>query len=251
MQSVREKLKDCLLSAGEGVSIRDIRIGLGYTAVMTEDGRAGLAATLLKDLPAHCDRFDTRRLLGLKYIRDLIAQITSDNHVSVSVALAAANAVIHPPSDRMVPGSRLPVDGIRPGDRVGMVGHFSPMVKELKEKAAELLIFEQIDQPRGGLLPAAEVPKRLPECQVALITATSIINGTLDDLLAAAKTCRETILLGASTPLLPEVFQDTPVTCLSGAIVTDPEAVLKVVSCGGGMRSFKPYVRKVNLKLNE
>ena len=123
--------------------------------------------------------------------------------------------------------------------------------RNCKEKAGELLIFEQIDRPRGDLLPASRIGDLLPDCQVALITATSIINGTIDDLLTAAKNCREVVILGASTPLLPEIFQDTPVTCLSGVAVNDPEAVLKVVSCGGGMRSFKPHARKVNLKLKK
>ncbi len=218
---------------------------------MTEDGRVGLAATLLKDLPAHCDRFDSRTLTGVKYVRDLIGLMSSDNHVAVSVALAAANAIIRPPAKHVLSGSRAAVADVRPDDRVGMVGHFAPMVAELKEKAGELLIFEQIDRPRGDLLPASRIGDLLPDCQVALITATSIINGTIDDLMTAAKNCREVVILGASTPLLPEIFQDTPVTCLSGVAVNDPEAVLKVVSCGGGMRSFKPHVRKVNLKLKK
>jgi hypothetical protein len=53
-------------------------------------------------------------------------------------------------------------------------------------------------------------------------------------------------MLGASTPLLPEVFAHTPVTVLSGIIVTHPENILQIVSEGGGMQLFKKNIDKVN-----
>ena len=52
-----------------------------------------------------------------------------------------------------------------------------------------------------------------------------------------------------STPLLPEVFTDTPVTWLSGIRIESPGRVLRVVSEGGGTRNISPYVQKVNLHL--
>ena len=57
------------------------------------------------------------------------------------------------------------------------------------------------------------------------------------------------VKLGPSTPLVPEVFVETPVTLLSG-IVIDDDVVLRVVSEGGSMRQLLPYVKKVNLRLN-
>lgn len=56
-------------------------------------------------------------------------------------------------------------------------------------------------------------------------------------------------MLGPSTPLVPAVFAGTAVTLLSGVVVRDAGAVLRVVSEGGGMRLFKPHVRKVVLDL--
>jgi uncharacterized protein (DUF4213/DUF364 family) len=56
-------------------------------------------------------------------------------------------------------------------------------------------------------------------------------------------------LLGASTPLIPEVFEETSVTFLSGIIITRPLDLLRIISEGGGMPLFKENVRKVNLSL--
>jgi hypothetical protein len=38
------------------------------------------------------------------------------------------------------------------------------------------------------------------------------------------------------------------VTVLSGLVVQKPKQILRVVSEGGGMRQFKPCVRKVSLR---
>jgi uncharacterized protein len=71
----------------------------------------------------------------------------------------------------------------------------------------------------------------------------------MDLLIAAAlQGCRDVVLLGASTPLLPEVFKPLGITLLSGLIVTDLPGILQTISEGGGMRSFGDYIKKVNIK---
>jgi uncharacterized protein (DUF4213/DUF364 family) len=67
----------------------------------------------------------------------------------------------------------------------------------------------------------------------------------------AARSCREVAIIGASTPMLPDAFSATNVTLLSGVVVEEPKEVLRVVSEGGGMRQFKPYIRKVNWRKSE
>jgi uncharacterized protein (DUF4213/DUF364 family) len=121
----------------------------------------------------------------------------------------------------------------------------------LKKRVSSLKIFEQIDKPENGLLPESELPNHLPLCQVAFITSTSIINNTIDNILKAARSCREVALLGASTPMMPEIFEDTSATLLSGIIVTEPEEILRIVSEGGGTRRFKNHIQKVNMRLKE
>ena len=101
----------------------------------------------------------------------------------------------------------------------------------------------------GDLLPEKEAYRLLPQCQIAIITSTTLINHSVDRLLEAAKGCREVVLLGASTPLVREAFLNTPVTYLSGVVVREPDEILRIVSEGGGMRRFKNRIRKVNLTL--
>jgi hypothetical protein len=56
-------------------------------------------------------------------------------------------------------------------------------------------------------------------------------------------------VVGASTPLLGAAFGAANVTLLSGVVAKSPKDIMRVVSEGGGMRQFSPYVRKVSLRL--
>jgi uncharacterized protein (DUF4213/DUF364 family) len=236
---------------GRDERVADVRIGLGYTAVQLAGGAAGVALTFHRDSGGGCTVFHGLRPIAGRPAAELLKLLPSADPVEAAVGLACANALANRPDRPYTDGDVLDQLDFSPQDHVGMVGNFGPLLGPVRKKARRLTIFEQIEEPVGDLRPAAEAIRVLPECQVALITATTIINHSVDDLLAAAKNCRTVAVLGASTPLLPGVFAGTPVSLISGVVVTDPEAVLRIVSEGGGMRFFKPHVRKVNLPLRE
>ncbi len=247
--TIRNKIKHHLSESAEKRRVKDIRIGLGYTAVMLDNGQVGLAYTPHRDMSEGCTVFP-----GFLPPKDipasvLLKKITSDNLIETAIGLATANALANIDSNKFTSGDVLESHLLNANDCVGMVGNFAPLIASIRKKTQKLLIFEQIDQPKGNLIPSVEIEKRLPDCTVALITATSIINHSFERVIEAARNCREIILLGASTPLIPDVFTNTPVTSLSGVIVTDAEEILRIVSFGGGMRMFKNCIKKVNLRM--
>jgi hypothetical protein len=223
-----------------------VRIGLGYTAVQLGSGAAGVAYTFRQDLPGGCSVFHGLRPLAGRSAVDLLSRLISGEKIESAVALATVNALVNQNPKGTLPGDLLEILELKSDDRVGMVGYFAPLIPALEKRVERLLVFEEQSAP-PGVLAAKEAPQALSGCQVALITSTTLINGTLDALLAACGSCREVVLLGASTPLLPEIFENTPVTWLSGVEVVDPRAILQIVSEGGGMRFFKNKVRKLNL----
>jgi uncharacterized protein (DUF4213/DUF364 family) len=116
---------------------------------------------------------------------------------------------------------------VRDGENVCMVGCFLPVVERLKTRG---ITVKSVDlEKKPGVLPATEAFSVLRESQVALITATAIINGTIDRLLEAAEHCREVVVLGPSTPLVPPAFKDIPVTCLAGIRVEQPDELFRVI----------------------
>ncbi|MBC2715467.1 MAG: DUF364 domain-containing protein [Desulfobacteraceae bacterium] len=246
---ITKKISDHLSESAKQHRIKDIRIGLGYTAVMLDNGQVGLAYTPHRDMPAGCTlmpNFQPQKNISADA---LLEMITSDNKVKTAIGLATANALINFNSNDYTSGDVLESNPLQPEDCVGMVGNFAPLTASIRKKAAKLIIFEQIDQQKGDLIPSGEIEKHLPECTVAVITATSIINHSFDRIIQAAVNCREIIILGASTPLIPDVFSKTPVTCLSGVIVTDSEEILRIISFGGGMRMFKNCIKKINFRI--
>jgi uncharacterized protein (DUF4213/DUF364 family) len=247
--AIHTRIKEHITPRAKEIKVRDVRIGLSYTAVLLENGQAGVALTFHQGLKRGCTVFNGLHPLAGRAAHELLPFLESPDKIEMAVALATANAVVNTMRRDMLEGDIMEHIHVGAEENVGMVGYFAPMLPRLQEKSASIMIFEQIERKQGNLLPEKEAYQLLPQCQVALITSTSILNRTVEKILRAARSCREVVLLGASTPLIPEVFEGTPVTFLSGVIVTRPPELLRIVSEGGGMPRFKENVRKVNVSL--
>lgn len=253
-KNLAHRIEETLAGFAGDRRVVDVRLGLKAVGVQLDDGRCGVAYRFLKD--ASCDsisRMGNETLAGRK-ATELLTWLCTENSLQRSVGLAVANTLTAPfvlkaaESGKIVDGDILSAIKLTPGDRVAMIGYFEPMVDKIREKCA-LDIYELDTSIAPGLRESSAAPEGLRRCDVGLITSTTIVNGTIDRLLEAAVNCREVVMLGPSTPLVPEVFVGTPVTMLSG-IVIDDDVVLRVVSEGGSMRQLLPYVKKVNLRLN-
>jgi hypothetical protein len=78
-----------------------------------------------------------------------------------------------------------------------------------------------------------------------IVTATAILNDSIEDLLAAVDPRVRTLVLGPTTPLVPEAFSHLPVDVLAGVVPLDPVMIERVVRHGAATPGMKPYVRKV------
>jgi uncharacterized protein len=244
---LRKRLIDILEPSCAGHLIREVRIGLGYTAVQLDDGRAGVAYTLGREFLRGCTAFAGKRPIAGRPAMEALRYLDSEGLVESSLGLATANAMANTVPSKGITGDVLKSVRLLPTDSVAMVGFFGPLVTELQDRVAELEIFEE----QTGLMPhlrhSSEAVSAIPTYDVALLTSTTIINDTVDELLEAARNCREIALLGPSTPLISEAFEDMAVTWLSGVTVDDADGLLRVVSEGGGTRFFRPFVTKWNI----
>ena len=245
--SIQEKLKEYTLAISQSARVSSVCIGLGYTAVLLDDGRAGVAYTFREEKHQGCSVFQGRRPLAGSSAAELVNYITSPAMIERTVGIATANALINTADRPYAGGDTLEHLDIGPDDTVGMIGYFGPLIAPLQKRVKDLLIFELNGDPAAGVYPEEAASRLLPACTVALITSTSIINNTIDGLLKKAAGCRVRALLGASTPLAPEVFKPQGVNLLSGVVVTDAKGIFQVVSEAGGMRFFKNLIKKVNI----
>jgi len=245
---ITNDLRTALLASYGEQRIADVRIGLGYTGVTLENGDTGVAYTFRENAAAGCSVFMGKRPLAGRATTEILEYLGSSEGVESTVGLAVANALANQPGLNQHEGDILSVLSIGFMDRVGMVGYFGPLVAPVEKRVRELVIFERNAARSDRVLPAEAAYEELPRCDVAIITSTALILGDMDRLLEAAAKCREIALVGASTPLLPEVFAPLGVTLLSGVIVTDGAGILQIVSEGGGMGFFDQRIRKVNVR---
>lgn len=247
---ISERITDALKPLCQGMRALDVRIGLGYSAVQLEDGRTGVAFTFGDRVLGGCCQFlDGPPLAGRK-ASELLEFIGSTEILMSALGLATANALANTLPGEGIEGDVLEALHLSSNDRVAMIGYFVPLLTPLENRVARVDVYDESSLERPETSPATDAIEGIAHADVALITSTSIINNTIDELLEAAKSCRETVLLGASTPLVPEAFSDSPVTMLCGITISDSANILRVVSEGGGTRFFKPYSKKWNLPLD-
>jgi uncharacterized protein (DUF4213/DUF364 family) len=246
---ILDALKQHVLKKTGDARIKDIRIGLGYTAAQLEDGSAGVAYTFRDSLGGGCSVFNGKRPLAGQPVRDMLQYLCSPISLERTVGLAAANALLNADNPALREGDILDSLDITKDDTVGMVGYFAPLIPGLQKRAQKLHIFENFPEKGENLYPADKADTMLPTCSVVLITATALINQTFEHVISLCANCRIKAVLGASTPLCPEVFKAYGITLLSGVIVIDSAGILRTVSEGGGMRFFRGLIRKVNLQV--
>jgi len=243
---IARRLFDSVFHRGENAVIEEVRIGLGYVGVLLDDRRMGLAALLLHELPSGCSVFpDAGRLAGSRARSLLRNLIEGQNQLTKALGLAAANAVLHAASGEDEKDS-LSIMKLVSEDHVAMVGLFTPMIPKIEGTGAKLTVIER-NPARLAVLDKKEKGRILKECTVAIITATALLNDTLEEVLNGLGNPRHVAILGPSTPLCPEIFHDTPVNHLGGARVRDTKKVMQIISEGGGTPAMRPYLRFVNL----
>jgi uncharacterized protein (DUF4213/DUF364 family) len=248
-QPARRRLLERVEDSAPAFTIDDVQLGAKYCGVRLDDGSAGVAfnfgETPQDDKPLFGGITDFQGLPAT----ELLKFVESSQTLEAAVGLAALNALLNRHRPEFFGGDVLELAQIRQTDRVGMVGYFAPIMERLNKMSGEVLVFEKNLARADGLLPESEAAKLLPECQVALLTATSLINHTFEGLLEGVRLCREVVILGSSTPMCRRAFADTPVTLLSGIVIDEPDRLMRVVGEGGGTRRFKGLVSKVNCRL--
>lgn len=249
MLTIQRNLVDFLAPHAADSVIGEVRIGLGYTAVLLESGHAGVAWTP-KSESHSCTHLSGAGSLSGRPASVLLTMLCHQKlPLARAVGLATANALLsrlpHPPAsaDEVIASLNIGAD-----DRVAMVGHFAPVVANIRKSGCHLDIIE-MNPGLGDTLTPVEGQKALADCSVAIITATSLVNGTLDEVLEDLGSPRAAVLLGPSTPLCPEAFQGTKITHLAGARVQEAAGVMRTISEGGGTMLMKPHLEFVNLPL--
>ena len=248
---ILNRLYERLESAAKARRIADLRIGLSYVVVRLDNGSAGLAAVLPESSVRGCTVLKEAGTYTEASAVDTVKYLVNGNDaLHRAIGLATANALVLPGKGDNEDREATTYLNLQPGKNVAMVGLFSPLVERIRSTGATLTIVEK-NPERLELLSPEDKQKALQACDVAIITATTLLNNTFEETVGLLGKPRSVVLMGPSTPLVPEIFRDTPVTHLGGAVVTDAAKVLQIISEGGGTPALRSYLRFVNLLIKQ
>lgn len=166
------------------------------------------------------------RMLGSDYtgmpLRELAQAAKSWNLTEAGFGMAAINAFYNTPAKLEQLGAYEPfdnycTDGVDLKDRrIGVIGHLN-MPASVYEQAKEVLILER--NPRPGDYPDSACDFLLPQCDVVIMTASTLVNKTLPHLLDLCKNAY-TILAGPSCPMCPQLLE-LGIDRIAGLVITD------------------------------
>ena len=218
--------------------VQQVQVGSFWTAVVldTDPPRGGLASTLRGETRETGPPVQESGHLLEQSGRELAELLRSSSVLEASIGMAAFNALLEIDENACTQVNAAEVVLQRgTGRRVAIVGHF-PFVEQVRQAAATCWVMEL--RPRPGDLPADRADEILPQADVVALTGTSLINHTFDDLIRLCRSDAFVLLLGATAPLSPLLFE-TGVDAVSGTRVIDPPQVLRSVSQGATFRQIK------------
>ena len=198
------RLHELFLDRAKNTGIEILSIGLGYTAVTTSGGGIGLSYTFFGDKKS-CMVLNKRIDYEGKSADHLLEKIKSGNTVERSMALALINALnygkaLDLPEDN---DNQIMFDkfNVGKGTRLAMVGFFPPLVGIFEKMRVSL---EVLDSSRGMGTKELFFSKLKDWAQLLLLTSTSILNSSTEEILAHAGPELQTVMLGPSTPMVAE-----------------------------------------------
>jgi uncharacterized protein (DUF4213/DUF364 family) len=115
--------------------------------------------------------------------------------------------------------------GVGLGMRVAMVGFMPPVVSRLRRAGAEVSV---LDSDLGIGDEAAFMRELACWPHLLIVTATTLLNDTYDDIVEHLARGVPVIMLGPTTPMVPEVFGPS-VLMLGGLVALDNARVIAAV----------------------
>ena len=210
-----------------------------FCALALDDGSLGLSYVLLDDTLAQLRQQDASLGLAGADALTVARRFASGHGAHRAIGLAAANALTRCLFDRAAfrpPESRDSLGALdpHPGDHIGMIGLFTPLLPRVLASGAALTVVElkaQLAGPRDGYRVTLDA-SALRHCNKVLSTGTLVLNDTLDAMLAHCRHAQWLALIGPSMGCLPDALFARGVTLMGGSWVLDGPAYLDALRSG-------------------
>lgn len=267
LKHMHELVIEALVSEIDRIVVEQAVLGVFFCGVALNTGTAGLCVTPMAEIPeAICCPSSAKafpmpgKQKGRK-VSSLLQDLYSPFPLRRALALAGLNALIEflwtreQNSRWFIRKNEDAYDAltIMPDSRVVLVGAFPPYMKKLRSIGNSFSLMEL----SPSILKEEEIPhlvsgnlaiERLNQADIAIITGTTLLNGSFDWLMENMRLEAQAALIGPTVPLLPKSFEDTPVKVLGGVHITHPFDLLAILAeAGSGYHFFKDVAYRVTL----
>lgn len=214
-----------------------------FCALELDDGSLGLSYVLLDDTLARMRGADAALGLAGADALQLARHFEGDDPARRTIGFAAANALTRCLFDRAGWQPAASADSLgaldaQPGEHIGMIGLFTPLLARVLASGAQLTVIELKPHLAGqhdGYRVTLDA-EALRECDKVLATGTLVLNDSLDRMLALCERARWIALIGPSMGCLPDALFARGVSIIGGSWVLDGPAYVEALRCGA-MRS--------------
>lgn len=245
-----QKVYENALPRLKGKKVKDLCIGLELLAVELDDGAIGVTYVLKDEISCGCASLTEAGEFNGMGAQELASQMLQGNNpLSAALGLAVCNAAADYDALSSEVLDAAEVFAVRPDDTLGMVGNIGPVARQLEPKVSRMIIFD-----RGcstNVCPDEQQEELLPQCDLVVITSSSLLNGSLSKVLSYCQQAREIVLTGATTPLYPQAFHDTGVTVLAGCrwFPRYKQEIFTRISQAACLRQIINYGEKLAIKI--
>lgn len=216
-----------------------------FCALELEDGSLGLSYVLLGDtlerLRVGARSLDVRGADALELARSYVRDVG----MRKILGFAAANALTRCLFDRAGFCPEGSADSLghlhpQPGEHIGMIGKFTPLLSRVISSGARLTIVElkpELVGDHDGYRVTLD-PEELSDCVKVVSTSTLLLNDTLDRMLACCRKAQWFAMVGPGAGCLPDALFARGVTLLGGSWIHDNKAYLAALRSGDSTSDF-------------
>jgi uncharacterized protein (DUF4213/DUF364 family) len=208
-----------------------------FCAVQLEDGSVGLSFALLDGMlrALHAGALPAPGTPAAA----LVAGYEGGDGAARALGLATINALSRRLYDRagFEPDDSVDSFGslqLAAGDRLGMVGHFSPLIRHARELGVEVVVLElkaELVREEPGLVVTLD-PRRLAGCNKIVSTSTLLLNDTFEQVAVLWRHAEAVAVVGPSAGCPPDPLFAAGVTAVGSAWVADADAFLARLAGG-------------------
>ncbi|HEX7054298.1 MAG TPA: DUF364 domain-containing protein [Burkholderiales bacterium] len=208
-----------------------------FCAVQLDDGSVGLAFAILGDTLRllHARGADPGEGTALALVRGY----AEGGPAARSLGLAAINALAQRLYRRagFVPDDSVDSFGslaLARGDRLGMVGHFTPLIAQARALGVDVTVLElrpELVREEPGLTVTLDAG-RLAPCNKIVATSSVLLNDTFEQVSAAWRGAEAVALVGPSAGCPPDALFEAGVSAIGTVRVADADALLARLASG-------------------